>query len=97
VEKGRTRISWERLGHICKILECRPSQIVALAEFLAEQDLRPDDEVLNALLAESTPQSASETCSRKEDSSTLAEINRTATRRGHQGGDHCLPPKRRIE
>jgi transcriptional regulator with XRE-family HTH domain len=51
VEKGHTRISWERMGLLCELLECRPSRLVALSEFLAEQELRPDREVIADLLA----------------------------------------------
>jgi transcriptional regulator with XRE-family HTH domain len=50
VEKGRTRVSWERLSLFCSYLKCLPSQMIELAEFLAEQKLRPEREVIADLL-----------------------------------------------
>lgn len=50
VEKGRTRVSWERLALFCTHLRCKPSQVIDLAEFLAEEELRPDRDVVADLL-----------------------------------------------
>lgn len=50
VENGHTRVSWERLAFFCEQLNCSPSQVVRLAEFLSEQKSRPESDVVADLL-----------------------------------------------
>jgi transcriptional regulator with XRE-family HTH domain len=50
VEKGRDRVSWSRLAIFCKCLECLPGHLIALAEFLADQSLRPERDIVAELL-----------------------------------------------
>jgi transcriptional regulator with XRE-family HTH domain len=52
VEKGRTRVSSERLSLFCRFLKCLPSQVWQLAEFLANQSLLPERDVIANLLKE---------------------------------------------
>ncbi len=51
VEKGRCSISWQRFGVFCKLLTIAPSEVVRLAESIAEDETVNEDELLRNLHA----------------------------------------------
>lgn len=53
VESGDIRnVPYSRLGVICRHLGCKPSKLIAMAEDLAENEGRPQGEVLHDLRGE---------------------------------------------
>ncbi len=54
VENSDTGVSWERLGLFCKHLDCRPSTVVRMAEFLASQRAEADRDVYKKVKAAAT-------------------------------------------